>query len=183
MCKDKVSVRKEIKALRDNLNKEQVIFWSDNICKKLLEHNSYKEATNICIYVSKGNEVNTNHIINQAIRDGKNVYAPKVFKNEMHFVKIEGLNDLKLGSFGILEPHSDIFKDPEDGLIIMPGVAFDKCRNRIGFGGGYYDRYLSNKPKLYKIALAYNCQVVDSFIAEATDIKPDIIVTETGVIV
>lgn len=183
MCKNKVSVRKEIKALRDSLDMEQVINWSDNICKKLLEHNSYKKASNICIYVSKGNEVKTNHIMNQAIADGKNVYAPKVFNKEMHFIMIEGIEDLKPGSFGILEPHSDIFKDPQDGLIVMPGVAFDKCRNRIGFGGGYYDRYLSDKPMLYKIALAYNCQVVDHIVAEATDIKPDIIVTETGVIV
>lgn len=100
----------------------------------------------------------------------------------MEFIEITDYEELASGNFGILEPVSDDFEEIEDGLMFMPGIAFDHSRNRIGFGGGYYDRYLARHAGLVTVALAYEFQIVDKIDSEPTDIRPHIIVTESEVI-
>ena len=110
------------------------------------------------------------------------VYVPKVYGQDMEFIEITDYEELASGNFGILEPVSDDFEEIEDGLMFMPGIAFDHSRNRIGFGGGYYDRYLARHAGLVTVALAYEFQIVDKIDSEPTDIRPHIIVTESEVI-
>lgn len=180
---DKAYIRKVIKNIRDSLDADDCRRWSMSICHSFLKLDVYRSAGYICAYISKKNEADTRPIIEQAWRDGKSVCVPKVYGDNMHFIQINRFDELLPGNFGIMEPRSDIYSDPETGLIVMPGVAFDKSRNRIGFGGGYYDRYLENHQGLTKAALAYSCQIVDRIDSEDTDIKPDLIVTESNIII
>ena len=178
----KAIIRNRIKAVRNAMDRDDCARRSELICGRLSGLSEYMNACNICAYISKGNEVDTRLIIERAWADGKHVYVPKVYGKEMEFIEITGYGELAPGNFGILEPKSDDFEEIEQGLMFMPGVAFDRKRSRIGFGGGYYDRYLEKHGHLVTAALAYDCQIVESIDSEQTDIKPHIIVTESGVI-
>jgi 5-formyltetrahydrofolate cyclo-ligase len=111
----------------------------------------------------------------------------------MKFIQIKSLDELAEGYYGILEPKRDepVWDDKEsDGtenitaaetLCIMPGLAFDKHFNRIGYGGGFYDKFLQKYDSIYRIALCFECQIVDEIEAEDTDIKPNMIITDREV--
>lgn len=141
-----------------------------------------KKSKKIFTYISFGSEVDTKKFINYAISDNKDIYVPKTDKvnKEMLAIKINSLNNMNVDKLGILEPkHVDKSKigDKFD-LIIMPGVAFDKNGNRIGYGGGYYDKYISKiNDKCVKLALAYELQIVENIKSEIHDIKVDFIIT------
>ena len=136
-------IRKRIKAVRNAMDRDDRAQRSELICRRLSALPEYVNAINICAYISKGNEVDTRLIVEKAWSDGKHVYVPKVYGQDMEFIEITDYGELTSGNFGILEPVSDDFEEIEDGLMFMPGIAFDHSRNRIGFGGGYYDRYLA----------------------------------------
>lgn len=183
VSEDKTHIRDRIKNLRNNMSSDECMQKSELICRRFCELDEYKSADNICIYISKGNEVNTRIIVDQTWKDEKNVYVPKVYGKLMHFIRITGYDELIKGNFGILEPESDEYDDDGmEGLMVMPGVAFDEDRNRIGFGGGYYDRYLADHSRLMTVALAYECQIVSHIDNEQTDIKPHMIITESKII-
>ena len=175
-------IRKRIKAVRNDMDRDDRAQRSKLICRRLSALPEYVNAINICAYISKGNEVDTRLIVERAWADGKHVYVPKVYGQNMEFIEITDYGELTSGNFGILEPVSDEFEEIEDGLMFMPGIAFDYSRNRIGFGGGYYDRYLARHAGLVTVALAYEFQIVDKIDSEPTDIRPHIIVTESEVI-
>ena len=99
----------------------------------------------------------------------------------MEFFHIENFGQLHPGTMGILEPEEGALADGADALVIMPGVAFDRDRRRIGYGGGYYDRYLAAHPCLPTMAVAFDCQVLDEVPYDEYDIRPQILVTETSV--
>ena len=104
----------------------------------------------------------------------------------MEFYPVSSMNSLSEGAFGILEPSAKDVSASENAagksLMLLPGVAFDKAGNRIGYGRGYYDRYLAGCPGISKIALAFEFQITDRIPAEHTDIKADLIITEKGVL-
>ncbi len=147
------------------------------LCGRLTELSLYKEADRILCYMSYPGEADTRPIIEKALSDGKTVAFPKVLPGgDMAFYACDP-DELRLGAYGIMEPGASEDKLVADGLMIMPLVAFDEKRNRIGHGGGYYDRYLE-KYHLKTVALAYEFQKTDMIPADPYDIKPDIIVTE-----
>lgn len=100
----------------------------------------------------------------------------------MKFHRITALSELKPGKYGILEPDNTDIREPEQGLMIMPGLAFDKEHHRAGYGGGFYDRYLEQHPAFYKAAVAFSFQIVDHIETERYDLKPDCIITEQAVL-
>lgn len=178
---DKSSIRKEIKALRDNLDEPEIISKSGEIFSRLVLLPEYKTNNKIFTYISAKNEVDTIKLINYSLLKGRKVYVPKVTGKEMDFYEISDLSECVRGYMGIYEPDTS-YKEPDlsgEGLFIMPGVAFDNKLNRIGFGGGFYDRYLERFPSFTKVAICYDFQLVESIPAENTDIKPDILITET----
>ena len=137
--------------------------------------------------VSFGSEVNTHEIIKKAIIDKKNIYVPKIDmkKKEMIAVKIHSLIELSVNNYGILEPiNVDKDKIANDfDIIVMPGVAFDENGNRIGYGGGYYDKYLEkNIFKAKKVALAYEEQILERIESDFHDIKVDFIINTKKII-
>lgn len=181
--KTKKELRKEMKAMRQALTKEQIAGESEKIINRLLETEEYKNAKTIFSYVSFEEEADTIVFIRQALSDGKKVAVPKVSGKEMEFYPITSLDELQPGYYGILEPvTNDIAKETE-GMLIVPGLAFDFSYNRMGYGGGFYDRYLNTHPEhqLMKAALAYDFQMVPEMETEQYDQKMDMIITPSKI--
>lgn len=177
--------------MRGKLSENYRMQADDKICRSLESFEGYRRAKCILSYVSYKSEVDTKKILEMAWKDGKTVAVPKVLEKNgiMEFYEIQSLQELEMGYQGIEEP--DITDkcpiEPEamqgNILMIMPGAAFDRECNRIGYGGGFYDRYLSKHPKTIEtIAICYEIQVVDHIPAEILDVKPDRIITEQRII-
>ena len=159
----------------------------ETACTHLLETEEYREAETLFVYVDCKHETETSDLIRRAWADGKSVAVPRVLGQEMKFFYIHSLEtDLEDGYFGIREPYekepADEAADRPGSLMVMPGVAFDEARHRIGYGGGFYDRYLEAHPGLDTIALAFEFQVKEEVPFEPFDILPGKIVTEKRVI-
>ena len=148
--------KKYLQIRNDVINKEQK---SDVIFQKIISCKEYKEANVIGIYVSLKNEVNTLKIIEHALKQGKTVYIPKVEEGYLEFYKYTLGDSLEKNKFGIFEPKADIVtsKDKID-LFIVPGVCFDLKNNRIGFGKGYYDKFLKDITG-YKLGICFEEQI------------------------
>lgn len=181
---NKKNIRKSIIAKRD-LKKEENSLKDSKIFNNLVSLNSYKRAKKVFVYIGFGSEINTKSLIEIMLKEGKEVFVPKVLEEEMIALKITSLNNLIESKFKILEPvgeKSDIDGEEFD-LIIMPGVAFDRSGNRIGYGKGYYDKYLKDiKSDIKKIALAYELQLIEEIETEEHDLKVDSIITENEII-
>lgn len=181
-----LEVKEEIRL--ETLKKRQAIspdVWQSSteiIAKEITAHDWFREATDIYCYLDCKGEVGTRQIIEEAWRLGKSVWAPQVDKTALKFIALHSFEELAKGRFGLLEPKGEEAADGVDGLVIVPGVAFDVSRARIGYGKGYYDRYLKEHPKLHTIAAAFDVQVLDEIPQEDNDIKPQILITETRTI-
>ena len=173
---------------RDMISPEDIELRSRNIFEQLVELPEYEEAENVLVYASMRSEVRTDEIILDALASGKNVFCPKVINkasSEMVFVRILEIEDLKEGYYGIREPElmegAEIY--PSEGLdetsiVIVPGVAFDRQGNRIGYNGGFYDSFLGKHPDINTVALCYRMQVLDHLPAEDHDIPVKKILSE-----
>ena len=180
--------KKEIRSLvykfRREMSEEEWLKSTDRIAQRVMESQRFQEAEEVYCYVDYNHEVGTRQIIEACWELKKKIFVPKVFENEMEFFEILSFDDLKPGMKGILEPiqTAEVFKGTgESGLIIMPGVAFDKSFHRIGYGGGFYDRYLEKHQNLQKIAVAFEYQLLETVPAEAFDICPDQLITEAAI--
>ena len=131
----------------------------------------------IGIYLSTPNEVETDGIIEEFLKQGKVVAAHRIENNELVFHKLESLKDIEYNKYHIREPlfSSEVIDNVE--IMIVPGIAFDISKNRIGYGKGYYDRYLS-KHKCYKVGLAFDEHFHKEIPADSSDIKMDIVITD-----
>lgn len=148
---------------------------------------SFKEAETVFVYVSFRDEVDTHGIIEKAWEDGKKVACPRVTKQGMVFHLTTSWQDFERGYMGILEPNAALpVAVPEPGkrqLMIMPGLAFDGACRRLGYGGGYYDRYLETRRGMIPTAaLAYTEQLFEKLPAAEWDFRPDMVITEEGII-
>ncbi|WP_195954078.1 5-formyltetrahydrofolate cyclo-ligase [Clostridium saudiense] len=179
---DKNYLRKEMLKIRDDIEVVLKKQYDDIIFKRLINSDNYKNSNKIFTYISFGSEVDTKEFIKYALSDNKEIYVPKTdkIKKEMVAIRISSLDNMSVDKWGILEPKT-VEKDKigeEFDLVIMPGVAFDRVGNRIGYGGGYYDKYISNKNiKCPKFALAYDFQIVDKIQVEEHDIKTEGVMT------
>lgn len=188
---DKKSIRKNILKIRENLNIDEKKKMDDIIKEKLINSNEYLSAKNIFIYISYGSEINTKNIILKAIEDNKEVYVPRteVKTNNMDAVNIISFDKLIRNAYGILEPSNmEPFIDPNElDLIVVPGVAFDNNKGRIGYGAGYYDRYFNkinknNYNRINKVALAYDFQIINEVPMDKYDMSVDCIIANSKII-
>lgn len=181
----KKDIRTEVKRRRREAAPEKIREDSDNICDRFLNLPEYQASQNIFAYMDCKNEVQTGKVIEQCWKDGKTVAVPKVFGQIMKYYAITSYEDLEEGYFGIREPKHEVLSEisGEEGLMILPGVAFDEKRHRVGYGGGFYDRYLEAYPDLKKIAFAFEFQVFDQVPFEEFDRQPEKIITEKRIIV
>ena len=123
-------------------------------------------------------KIQKKYLIKEAWKAGKEVAVPKVVGKDMVFYKLTDFARLEPGYFGIPEPVSGEIVNWSKALMIMPGVAFDRANHRVGYGGGFYDRYLEKHPQLERVAIAFSFQMLPEVPTEPTDICPQIIVTE-----
>ena len=179
----KTAVRKSMRFFRNNMTENERKVKDAAIRERLYGLATFKDASFFFPFVSCGSEVDTVKIIEDVLKEGKKrVGVPKVCGDEMDFFFISSLNDLKKGCMGILEPVGGEKVRMEKGVLLMPGLGFDKEKNRVGYGGGFYDKYLGkyDHTEIFKLAVAYDFQVVDCIEdASVRDIKPDRILTET----
>ena len=174
----KKDIRKRVLEKRNQITDKEWEERSHSIYKKVVTHPFFLQADAIFCYIDYRREVGTHAIIEQAWKLGKKVAAPKVDGDEMEFYYIQSFMDLQEGFKGIPEPRQIHPAKDEQVLVIMPGAAFDMKCNRIGYGKGYYDKYLRVHPNAKTIAIAFELQMVESIPAETYDICPDILITE-----
>ncbi len=180
----KKTLRKKMKELRKAIPDREA--KNRQILSHLLQLPQVQEADSVYVYASYGTEAGTFELIQACLAMGKQVALPRVLGSEMDFYRIESLGDLQPGAYGIPEPMEHCQKVTPSLLkecMILPGLAFDKAGHRLGYGGGYYDRYLEQYPfdAPCKIALSYESQMIDDIPAEPTDIFVGMVVTEAGV--
>ncbi len=180
----KALIRKKLLKIRSGIPDEERISLNRIIQEKALGMKQYREAGCIFIYASAKGEADTSVIITDAISRGKRVGLPRVInKGVMEFFEITSLSQLKPGYMGIAEPDSpcEILKSSDADVIFVPGVGFDADLNRLGYGGGFYDRYLSRDIRGLTAGLSYEVQFGFKFPAEKSDIPLDCLITEAGI--
>ncbi len=178
---EKKAIRKHCRALRMAMALEEREQASRQMADVILASREYREAPVILAYIDAKNEISPAGIVEDAWRQGKTVAVPRVHGKTMDFYRIQRWEDLEPGAFGIREPRPDCpLVDISQGLMLAPGVAFDRTGRRVGYGGGYYDRYLAAHPQLTVWGLAFECQLLEQVPAEETDRRMDQVVTEKG---
>ena len=164
---DKKELRAHIRAQKRAMTPEQIVSASEKLCALFLKTEAYQKAEAVYGYLPYNQEVRTWAILEQALRDGKKVAVPKVYGDTMRFVYITDLSAVETGYAGIPEPVADEpVADDAHALVLMPGLAFDKKGGRIGYGGGFYDKFLAAEPGHPTVALCYGFQMVEQLPAE-----------------
>ena len=174
MNMDKKELRSMIREKKRAMSVSQIMSASHRLGELFRQHSLYQTANTIYGYLPYNQEVRTVPMLEQAIRDGKRVAVPKVFGDEMKFIYLDDLSLVSKGYCGIPEPLADepVANDPT-ALVLMPGLAFDSQGHRIGYGGGFYDRFLALEPDHPTIALCYGFQMVDQLETEEFDVPVD----------
>ena len=172
--------REKRKNLTDKENKDKLI------CEGFLKSELYKNAQTLLCYAALKGEINTDSIIEKALKDGKRVALPRCsdLDGNMDFYYVNSLLDLADGSFGIREPDVDVcekVKDFSDSVCLVPALAFDKSGHRLGYGKGYYDRFIK-KFIIISVGLCYNEFLSDTLPVEKHDEAVDYIATESKII-
>lgn len=181
--KTKNFIRKKIKVVLKNIPTEIKIKNNKIIAEKLLSLAEFKKAKGVMFYISKGDEVNTHMAIKEAIKLGKDVAAPKIINKKIIPFKIYSFADLSIGKFSILEPlKNKKIKKSRIDLFVIPGIAFDIFCNRVGYGYGYWDKFLNDVDKKSIIGLAFDIQIVKKISTEPHDITISKIITEKRII-
>ncbi len=185
---DKQNARKFIKNMKADLSVGEVLTYSTALSNEFIKTDIYKNASVIYSYLPYNTEIITDLIIEAAWRDGKTVGVPKVLgEREMEFFKITSFDNIDFGYCKIPEPCGDepVLHEKEV-LMILPGLAFDKNKNRLGYGGGFYDSYIEKEEAagthFIKVSLAYPFQVLDEIETLPHDKKVDYIVTRDTII-
>ncbi len=176
----KKELRRQILQLRDSLSSEEQKRAAFLITERILGHQWYYLSDVVIGFAGYGSEINTDEILEDALRSGKALYLPKIEGDEMHFYLVQDLSELQVGYKGIREPKGDSERYVYEAdkavktLMLMPGVAFDLMRNRMGYGKGFYDRFLEDKPELQlrTIAIGHKCQMVEEVPFDEHDVKP-----------
>jgi 5-formyltetrahydrofolate cyclo-ligase len=171
---DKSTLRKEIREKKRAMTEDQINAASAELMRLFLASDLYRQARSVYGYLPYNQEVRTVPILEQAIRDGKRVAVPKVYGDEMKFIWMDDLSAVSDGYAGIPEPVADepIADDPT-ALVLMPGLAFDPQGHRIGYGGGFYDKFLAAEPNHPTLALCYAFQMKEQLQTEEFDKNVD----------
>ena len=172
MTKDEL--RRAIRARKRAMTEEEITEKSVRLGQLFRASHWYQEADTIYGYLPYNQEVRTVPMLEQALKDGKKVAVPKVYGDEMKFLYLDDLTKVSKGYAGIPEPIADgPVADDETALVLMPGLAFDPQGHRIGYGGGFYDKFLAAEPNHPTLALCYEFQLLPELDTEEHDIPVD----------
>ncbi|HID73193.1 TPA: 5-formyltetrahydrofolate cyclo-ligase [Candidatus Micrarchaeota archaeon] len=175
----KTALRKDMLSQRNSLSPEMIAEHSKSIAEKLFDEEHFKNANTIAFYLPKGSEVDTTFMI-EALEGDREILVP-VTTDELEMVKFTSFENLGPGKFGVLEPREKIPSSSFSDVVVVPGVAFGLCMHRLGYGLGYYDRFLSRSPA-FRIGICYDFQVAEKLPTHENDQRMDMIITEKRVI-
>ncbi|MCI7728037.1 MAG: 5-formyltetrahydrofolate cyclo-ligase [Clostridiales bacterium] len=171
---DKKELRRTIRERKRAMTEEEIVSRSEKLGVLFSQSEAYKAAKTIYGYLPYNQEVRTVPMLEQALKDGKRVAVPKVYGDEMKFLYLDDLTQVSKGYAGIPEPIADgPVADDETALVLMPGLAFDPAGHRIGYGGGFYDKFLAAEPNHPTLALCYEFQMLPELHTEEHDIPVD----------
>lgn len=173
---DKKTLRAEIRAKKRAMTEEQIESASRRLGELFADCEAYRQAKTIYGYLPYNQEVRTVPMLERALADGKRVAVPKVYGDRMKFIYMTDLNRVEKGYANIPEPVDDepVAEDPT-ALVLMPGLAFDREGHRIGYGGGFYDKFLAEEPEHPTVALCYDFQMLEKLETEEFDIPVDLV--------
>ena len=174
---DKKELRRQIRDRKRAMTETEIVEKSEKLGALFAASPLYQNAKTIYGYLPYNQEVRTEPMLLQALKDGKRVAVPKVVGDEMVFIYIDDFSCIEDGYCGIPEPAGDgpVARDP-GALVLMPGIAFDAQGHRIGYGGGFYDRFLAAEPEHPTLALCYGFQMVRELPVEEFDIPVDVVI-------
>ena len=171
---DKKELRSTIRERKRAMTEEEIASRSEKLGQLFAQSEAYKAAKTIYGYLPYNQEVRTVPMLEQALKDGKRVAVPKVYGDEMKFLCLDDLSQVEKGYAGIPEPIADEpVADDDTALVLMPGLAFDPAGHRIGYGGGFYDKFLAAEPNHPTLALCYEFQMLPELHTEEHDIPVD----------
>lgn len=174
---DKKELRKAIRLKKQAMTGEDIRRRSASLVWQFQHTAQYRTAKTLYAYLPYNQEVRTEELILQALEEGKKVAVPKVYGDEMRFIYITDLEDIEEGYAGIPEPVTDgPVAEDKTALVLMPGVAFTEEGGRIGYGGGFYDRFLAAEPEHPTVALCYDFQMVETLPTEEFDVPVDLVI-------
>ena len=171
---DKKELRRQIRDRKRAMTETEIVEKSEKLGALFAASPLYQSAKTIYGYLPYNQEVRTIPMLEQALKDGKRVAVPKVIGDEMVFIYMDDLSKVDMGYAGIPEPvaNGPAADDPH-ALVLMPGLAFDPQGHRIGYGGGFYDKFLASEPEHPTLALCYDFQMLPHLQTEAFDIPVD----------
>ncbi len=180
----KSEIRAYYKKLRQNLAPDKKKLLDARITDRLISLDEYKNSGVLLAFVSKDIEVDTEAIIKNALKNGKTVAVPRCESQSgvMSFYIIKSYDDLEIGYFNIPEPkvYCEKLRSFDDSLCLVPGLAYDKLGYRVGFGGGYYDRFLSGYSGV-SVGMCYSDCVADELPVDEYDRKINVLVTDNKI--
>lgn len=184
IIKEKKELRAQFKLKRAQLSEEQINEKSQLIAEKVLNLAEFKKAKNIMCHVSKDTEVATHDLIQKILTMNKTLAVPLIIEKGMMKPAIIGdFSELRLADFNTLQPQTGEFLEEKIDLNLMPALAVSKTGERLGWGGGFYDRFISDYQPRLNIALIFDCQIVDQLPTTKFDQKVDRIITESQLFV
>ncbi len=171
---NKKELRQAIRAQKRAMTEADILRRSEILAEKFARSDAYRAAKTIYGYLPYNQEVRTVPMLQRALDEGKRVAVPKVYGDDMRFIYLDDLSQVAKGYAGIPEPVADgpVAQD-ETALVLMPGLAFDPAGHRIGYGGGFYDKFLAREPHHPTVALCYDFQVIEHLETEEFDIPVD----------
>ena len=171
---DKQVLRKQIREQKRAMTEEQIVEKSEKLATLFAASQAYKDAKTIYGYLPYNQEVRTVSMLQRALDEGKKVAVPKCYGDEMRFIYLDDLSKVEKGYCGIPEPIADApIADDKTALVLMPGLAFDPQGHRMGYGGGFYDKFLAAEPNHPTLALCYDFQMLPHLETEDHDIPVD----------
>lgn len=178
----KKELRTRMLSIRDALSEEEAKVAANQVFLRVIAQDAFKKAKSVFCYVARGTEMGTNELLNYCHENGKRIYLPRITgKRKMTPLPWKPGDTLEPNKMNILEPISEA--DGADiELAIVPGVGFDENRGRLGFGGGFYDTFFEAQKDMYRLAIAYDFQIVDSVPLGPHDMPMDVVTTPSRTI-
>ncbi|MCR5737848.1 MAG: 5-formyltetrahydrofolate cyclo-ligase [Eubacterium sp.] len=173
----KQKIRKDMIQKRKDLTNQEYQTKSDCICQKIMKRSDFQQANVVYAYFAVRQEVSLETLIQYCLENKKQIALPRVEDENIAFYLIHGLEDVEEGYFHVMEPNGFCEKAPAPDLILVPGVAFTKVGNRLGYGGGFYDRFLKKTP-CQTIGIGYDFQLMKELPTEEHDICLDEVITD-----
>ena len=172
----KTERRAEARKRKKIMTTDDIDHRSRMLCEQVLQTPQYQQANTVYGYLPFNQEVDLTTLLSQALHDGKQVALPKCYGKEMRFILVTDLSRIQYTNFGMPEPVDDApVASDFHALVIVPGLLFDHEGYRIGYGGGYYDRFLSQEPDHPTIGLCYDFQMTDQLPRHSHDLPVDVV--------